>query len=87
MVGVDCEMVKTEKGLELARLTLGACVASGRAGALRSPTLGLLAEGRCAVDDKRVVLYDALIRPANPILDYCTQARCTRLCAQPASRC
>uniref|UniRef100_K3X9M9 Exonuclease domain-containing protein n=1 Tax=Globisporangium ultimum (strain ATCC 200006 / CBS 805.95 / DAOM BR144) TaxID=431595 RepID=K3X9M9_GLOUD len=47
LLALDCEMCKTTKGVELARLTL--------------------------VDANEKVLIDEYVRPANPIVDYCTQ--------------
>ncbi|KJE95986.1 hypothetical protein CAOG_06364 [Capsaspora owczarzaki ATCC 30864] len=44
---LDCEMVKSEQGFELARLAI--------------------------VSEKLEVLYDELIKPARPIVDYCTR--------------
>ena len=46
VIGIDCEMCRTEAGMEITRVTL--------------------------VDFQGETLYDQLVKPPNPILDYLT---------------
>lgn len=46
VIGIDCEMCRTEAGMEITRVTL--------------------------VDYQGNTLYDQLVKPLNPILDYLT---------------
>jgi RNA exonuclease 1 len=49
VIGIDCEMCRTEAGMEITRVTL--------------------------VDFQGNTLYDQLVKPPNPILDYLTTYR------------